>query len=148
MSKRRTTDEYWYHAYFGHNSPDWWFLDWMHDGPTKPHYGGFTLYINPEMQTISIGVCSGGDRFSRKMGRAVAENRYVNSLSRLRFHESVWYVITPPLADGDDFTHFLRKEAFDQAIRMLTEEHGGKDFVALTVVTPKLLKEEDDDLEA
>jgi hypothetical protein len=132
MSKRRTTDKYWYHSYSKHNDKSIWYL--YH---CKPNYGGYTLEINPEVKVVSIAICTDNDRFSRKEGRLVARERYETAVGALHYDGDTWYILTPELFEGKEFTATVRIKALMQALELITVEHGGKDTTIMTVKIPK-----------
>lgn len=140
MTKRRTTDKYWYHSYQGHNAHHWWFCY-----GSNPHCGGYTLEINPEVKVVSIAICTDEDRFSRKEGRLVAAERYMTAVKALHYDGETWYILTPELFEGDDFTEFLRREALTQALELITLEHDAKNTTIMTVKIPKKKPPVDED---
>lgn len=136
---------YWRHVFpgssigyskYGRGDFDAWVGAW---GNCKLE-GGYTLRIDPDNRTISIAVCSTHDKFSRRKGREVAEQRVRENL--LTTEGNYWLVLAPRMRGNRRVRGYIT-EAIKEAVEVALAKYDATtvfvDRVSLTKpkTTPK-----------
>jgi len=85
-------------------------------------FGGWTLAIDTKERLIGISVCSPKDQYSRKAGRAIAEERAYSAVGDMRM-----FIITAPVGSHRDTNYFLH-EALSNAITFVVERYPNTEF--------------------